>query len=341
MFPLSLAAEGSCTIGGNLATNAGGTQVLRFGNARDLCLGLEVVTPRGEIWDGLTGLRKDNTGYDLRGLYIGSEGTLGVITAATLKLWPEPASITTAMAACASLQDCVALLGLARRRLDAALTGFEVMNGFSLELVARHFPQIARPLPEVAWTVLLEQSDAQPEDAARTRIEGLLEEALQIGLIHDAAVAQSLSQSRTMWHLRESIPLAQAEEGLNIKHDISVPVSAIPEFVERTDAALAARWPGIRFVNFGHLGDGNLHYNVQAPAGADGAAFLRDHEHAVNGIVYDAVQACSGSISAEHGVGSLKRDELPLRKSAVALDLMRAVKAALDPAGLMNPGRVL
>ena len=341
MFPLSLAAEGSCTIGGNLATNAGGTQVLRFGNARDLCLGLEVVTPRGEIWDGLTGLRKDNTGYDLRGLYIGSEGTLGVITAATLKLWPEPASITTAMAACASLQDCVALLGLARRRLDAALTGFEVMNGFSLELVARHFPQISRPLPAVAWTVLLEQSDAQPEDAARSRIEALLEEALEIGCIQDASVAQSLSQSRTMWHLRESIPLAQAEEGLNIKHDISVPVSAIPEFVERTDAALAARWPGIRFVNFGHLGDGNLHYNVQAPAGADGAAFLRDHEHAVNGIVYDAVQACSGSISAEHGVGSLKRDELPLRKSAVALDLMRAVKAALDPAGLMNPGRVL
>jgi FAD/FMN-containing dehydrogenase len=341
MFPLSLAAEGSCTIGGNLATNAGGTQVLRFGNARDLCLGLEVVTPRGEIWGGLTGLRKDNTGYDLRGLYIGSEGTLGVITAATLKLWPEPASLTTAMAACTSLRDCVALLGLARRRLDAALTGFEVMNGFSLELVARHFPQIARPLPEAAWTVLLEQSDAQPEDIARARIEGLLEEALQIGLIHDAAVAQSLSQSRTMWHLRESIPLAQAEEGLNIKHDISVPVSAIPEFVERTDAALAARWPGIRFVNFGHLGDGNLHYNVQAPPGADGAAFLRDHEHAVNGIVYDAVQACGGSISAEHGVGSLKRDELPLRKSAVALELMRAVKAALDPAGLMNPGRVL
>ncbi len=341
MFPLSLAAEGSCTIGGNLATNAGGTQVLRFGNARDLCLGLEVVTPRGEVWAGLSGLRKDNTGYDLRGLYIGSEGTLGIITAATLKLWPEPASTTTAMAACRSLQDCVALLGLARRRLDASLTGFEVMNGFSLELVAKHFPQIARPLPAVAWTVLLEQSDAQPEDAARTRIEALLEEALEAGCIHDAAVAQSLAQSRTLWHLRESIPLAQAEEGLNIKHDISVPVSAIPEFVERTDAALAARWPGIRFVNFGHLGDGNLHYNVQAPAGADGAAFLRDHEHAVNGIVYDAVQACGGSISAEHGVGSLKRDELPLRKSAVAMELMRAVKAALDPAGLMNPGRVL
>ena len=341
LFPLSLAAEGSCTIGGNLATNAGGTQVLRFGNARDLCLGLEVITPRGEVWEGLSGLRKDNTGYDLRGLYIGSEGTLGVITAATLKLWPQPASVTTAMAACASLQDCVTLLDLARRRLDAALTGFEVMNGFSLALVARHFPQIARPLPEVAWTVLLQQSDAQPESAARVRIEALLEEALEAGCIHDAAIAQSLAQSRTMWHLRESIPLAQAEEGLNIKHDISVPVSAIPEFVARTDGALAARWPGIRFVNFGHLGDGNLHYNVQAPEGADGGAFLRDHEHDVNGVVYDAVQACGGSISAEHGVGSLKRDELPARKSPVALQLMRAVKAALDPEGRMNPGRVL
>ena len=341
LFPLSLAAEGSCTIGGNLATNAGGTQVLRFGNARDLCLGLEVVTPSGEVWEGLTGLRKDNTGYDLRGLYVGSEGTLGVITAATLKLWPQPGSVVTALAACDSLQDCVTLLDLARRRLDATLTGFEVMNRFSLELVARHFPQIARPLPEAAWTVLLEHSAPEPEDAARPRIEALLEQALETGCIVDAAVAQSLAQSRTMWHLRESIPLAQAEEGLNIKHDISVPVSAIPAFVERTDAALAARWPGIRFVDFGHLGDGNLHYNVQAPVGADGAAFLRDHEHAVNTVVYDAVQACGGSISAEHGVGALKRDELPLRKSPVALQLMRAVKAALDPEGRMNPGRVL
>ena len=341
LFPLSLAAEGSCTIGGNLATNAGGTQVLRFGNARDLCLGLEVVTPGGEIWEGLTGLRKDNTGYDLRGLYVGSEGTLGVITAATLKLWPRPDSVVTALAACGSLQDCVALLDLARRRLDAALTGFEVMNRFSLELVGRHFPQIARPLPPSPWTVLLEQSAAEPEEVARPRMEALLEQALEAGCIGDAAVAQSLAQSRSMWHLRESIPLAQAEEGLNIKHDISVPVSAIPAFVERTDSALAARWPGIRFVNFGHLGDGNLHYNVQAAPGADGAAFLRDHEHAVNTVVYDAVQACGGSISAEHGVGALKRDELPLRKSPVALQLMRAVKAALDPGGRMNPGRVL
>ncbi|MEN9419779.1 MAG: hypothetical protein RI988_3400 [Pseudomonadota bacterium] len=341
LFPLSLAAEGSCTIGGNLATNAGGTQVLRFGNARDLCLGLEVVTPGGEVWQGLTGLRKDNTGYDLRGLYVGSEGTLGIITAATLRLFPAPEAVVTAMAACATLQDCVSLLALAQRRLATGLTGFEVMNRFSRELVARHFPQLPRPLPGSTWTVLLEQSDAEGEDAARSRVEALLEAAIEAGCAQDAVVAQSLAQSRAMWHLRESIPLAQAEEGLNIKHDISVPVSAIPAFVARTDAALDQHCPGIRLVNFGHLGDGNLHYNVQAPVGGDAARFLREHEHAVNTIVYDAVQACGGSISAEHGVGELKRDELRTRKPAVVLGLMRAVKGALDPAGLMNPGRML
>ena len=341
LFPLSLAAEGSCTIGGNLATNAGGTQVLRFGNARDLCLGLEVVTPAGEVWHGLSGLRKDNTGYDLRGLYVGSEGTLGIITAATLKLFPAPEAVVTAMAACATLQDCVSLLALAQRRLATGLTGFEVMNRFSLELVARHFPQLPRPLPGVAWTVLLELSDAEGEAAARARIEALLEAALEDGCVEDAAVAQSLAQSHGMWHVRESIPLAQAEEGLNIKHDISVPVSAIPTFVARTDEALAQYCPGIRLVNFGHLGDGNLHYNVQAPAGGDAPRFLAEHEHAVNAIVYDAVQACGGSISAEHGVGELKRDELRERKPPVALALMRAIKAGLDPAGLMNPGRML
>ncbi len=341
LFPLSLAAEGSCTIGGNLATNAGGTQVLRFGNTRDLCLGLEVVTPQGAIWSGLSGLRKDNTGYDLRGLMIGSEGTLGVITAATLKLYPQPAAVTTALAACATLADALALLGLARSRLGAGLTGFEVMNRFSLELVARHFPALPRPLPGAPWTVLLEQSDTEGETPARTRFEALLEAALGAGTITDAAVAETLAQSKALWHVREAIPLAQAEEGLNIKHDIALPVSAIPGFVERTDAALAARFPGMRLVNFGHLGDGNLHYNVQAPQGADAAAFLREQEHAVNEIVYDRVQACGGSISAEHGVGQLKRDELVQRKSAVALDMMRAIKRALDPLGTMNPGRVL
>jgi len=341
LFPLSLAAEGSCTIGGNLATNAGGTQVLRFGNARDLCLGVEVVTSAGEIWDGLSGLRKDNTGYDLRGLFIGSEGTLGVITAATLKLFPLPATTLTALAACPSLEAAVELLGLARSRLDASLTGFEVMNRFSLDLVARHFPALPRPLPDAAWTVLLELSGPQDEAGARASLEALLESALDSGCVEDAVVAESLAQSRALWHLRESIPLAQAEEGLNIKHDISVPVSAIPRFVQQTDAALQAHMPGIRLVNFGHLGDGNLHYNVQAPAGADARDFLKTQEPRVNEIVYDNVQSFGGSISAEHGVGSLKLEELRHRKSAVALSLMRQIKAALDPQGLMNPGRVL
>ena len=341
LFPLSLAAEGSCTIGGNLATNAGGTQVLRFGNARDLCLGVEVVTSAGEIWDGLSGLRKDNTGYDLRGLFIGSEGTLGVITAATLKLFPLPATTLTALAACPSLEAAVELLGLARSRLDASLTGFEVMNRFSLDLVARHFPALPRPLPDAAWTVLLELSGPQDEAGARASLEALLESALDSGCVEDAVVAESLAQSRALWHLRESIPLAQAEEGLNIKHDISVPVSAIPRFVQQTDAALQAHMPGIRLVNFGHLGDGNLHYNVQAPPGADARDFLKTQEPRVNEIVYDNVQAFGGSISAEHGVGSLKLEELRHRKSAVALSLMRQIKDALDPQGLMNPGRVL
>jgi len=341
LFPLSLAAEGSCTIGGNLATNAGGTQVLRYGNARDLCLGLEVVTPTGDVWDGLTGLRKDNTGYDLRDLYIGSEGTLGVITAATLKLYPKPAAVMTAFAACDSLDAAVRLLQLARARAATSLTGFEVMGDFALALVRRHFPQLAKPLPPCPWTVLLEQSDAEGEAHAKQVFEGLLEVALEHGVIGDAAVAESIEQSHAMWHLRESIPLAQAEEGPNIKHDIALPVSRVAEFVAATDAQLLAAFPGVRLVDFGHLGDGNLHYNVQAPQGVAAAEFVHDNEAAVNAIVYDAVTARGGSISAEHGIGTLKRAELERRKSPVALGLMRAIKGALDPKGLMNPHRVL
>ena len=341
LFPLSLAAEGSCTIGGNLATNAGGTQVLRYGNARELCLGLEVVTAEGEVWDGLAGLRKDNTGYDLRDLFIGSEGTLGIITAATLKLHPRPAASLTALASCETLEQCVVLLALAHSRLAAGLTGFEVMGEFALGLVRKHFPQLPQPLGTSPWTVLLEYADTEGEAAARVRFEALLEAALEQTLITDAAVAESLAQSAALWHLRESIPLAQSEEGLNVKHDIAVPVSAIPDFVAATDAALVAAFPGIRLVNFGHLGDGNLHYNVQAPEGTPAGDFLAQHEHAINRIVYDAVQARGGSFSAEHGIGALKRDELAERKPAVALKLMRAVKQALDPHGRLNPGRML
>ncbi|RRD56771.1 FAD-binding oxidoreductase [Comamonadaceae bacterium OH2545_COT-014] len=342
LFPLSLAAEGSCTIGGNLATNAGGTQVLRYGNARELCLGLEVVTPQGEVWDGLTGLRKDNTGYDLRNLYIGSEGTLGIITAATLKLYPQPAARLTAWAAVPSMQAAVDLLGLAHQHLSAGLTGFEVMNQFALSLVDKHHAHLRVPLwRESPWCVLLENSDDESEEHARARFETLLEAALAQGCVSDAVVAENLTQAKNLWHIRESIPLAQADEGLNIKHDISVPVSRIPAFVQETDALMAREIPGVRLVDFGHLGDGNLHYNVQAPEGVDPAAFLRTQEERINTLVYDSVARHGGSISAEHGVGSLKAATLPHYKPAVALELMRAVKTALDPHNLMNPGRVL
>ena len=341
MFPLSLASEGSCTIGGNLATNAGGTAVLRHGNARDLCLGLEVVTAGGEVWSGLSGLRKDNTGYDLRHLFIGSEGTLGIITAATLKLASQPAAITTSWATCATLTQAVALLALARQRLGANLTGFEAMGRFALELVARHFPALPRPLPGAAWSVLLEQSDTEGEVPARERFEAVLGAALAHGLIDDAVVAASLAQSKSLWHLREAIPLAQAEEGLNVKHDISLPISRIGQFVAATDAELHRLFPGVRLVNFGHLGDGNLHYNVQAPEGVVPALFLQEQESAINAVVYEAVAAYGGSFSAEHGIGALKREELLHFKSPVALAMMRGIKAALDPRGTMNPGRVL
>jgi FAD/FMN-containing dehydrogenase len=342
LFPLSLAAEGSCTIGGNLGSNAGGTQVVRYGNARDLCLGLEVVTAQGEVWEGLSGLRKDNTGYDLRNLFIGSEGTLGIITAATMKLYPMPAAQLTAWAAVPSMDAAVTLLGLAHRHLGAGLTGFEVMGQFALGLVARHFKQQRVPLYEdTAFCVLLENSDHESESHAREQFERLLETAMEDGCVTDAVVAENLQQARQLWHVRESIPLAQAEEGLNIKHDISVPVSLIPEFVRVTDELLEKAIPGVRLVNFGHLGDGNLHYNVQAPAEGDAAAFLREQEERVNALVYDSVQAFGGSISAEHGVGSLKLDKLEKHKSPVALGLMRAIKQGLDPQNLMNPGRVL
>jgi FAD/FMN-containing dehydrogenase len=329
------------TIGGNVAENSGGLRGLKYGVTRDYVMGLEVVIADGSVcWLGGKCV-KDVAGYNLRDLFIGSEGTLGVITAATLKLYPRPAARTTALAALPSLDASLGLLQLAQARLGSSLTGFEVMSQYALRLVRNHFPQLAQPLPPAAWTVLLEQSDSESEGHARILFEALLESALDRDLISDAAVAGSIEQSRAMWRLRESIPMAQVLEGPNIKHDISLPISSIPRFVSGTDAALANAFPGVRLVNFGHLGDGNLHYNVQAPMACDAAAFLRDCEPAVNALVYDAVDALGGSISAEHGIGTLKREELAHRKSPVALTLMRAIKQALDPRNIMNPGRVL
>jgi len=341
LFPLSLAAEGSCTIGGNLGTNAGGTGVLRYGNTRELCLGLEVVTPSGEVWDGLRGLRKDNTGYDLRDLFIGAEGTLGIITAAVMKLYPLPRARVTALAAVASPRAALALLAIAQQRAGALLTGFELMSQMCLSLVTTHYPQLRypfdRPHPQV---VLLELSDNESEEHARAIFEAMMETAFETGVVEDAVVAESVQQSRDFWNLREHIPLAQVEEGKNIKHDIAVPISRVADFIDTTDALIQQAFPGARMVTFGHLGDGNLHYNVSPPAGQNHDAFL-DNSPAVNAIVHDSVHAHRGSISAEHGLGQLKREENRRYKSEVELAMMRAVKQALDPRGLMNPGKVV
>ncbi|OJA50904.1 FAD-binding oxidoreductase [Burkholderia ubonensis] len=342
LFALSLAAEGSCTIGGNLATNAGGTAVLRYGNARELCLGLEVVTPQGEIWDGLRGLRKDNTGYDLRDLFIGAEGTLGIITAAVMKLHPLPAAQVTALAALESPHAALDFLALAQRAAGPLLTGFELMSDFCMQLVGKHYPQLRYPFDRThPQTVLLELSDNESEAHARALFEKLMEEAFEAGIVVDAVVAENLAQSRAFWDLREHIPLAQADEGLNIKHDIAVPISSIARFIDETDAAIQQAAPGARMVTFGHLGDGNLHYNVQTPAGGDPKAFLAEYQAPVNRIVYDNVHRHHGTISAEHGIGQLKIDDAQRYKSPVEIGLMRTLKAALDPPGLMNPGKVL
>jgi FAD/FMN-containing dehydrogenase len=342
LFPLSLAAQGSCTIGGNLATNAGGTQVLRYGNTRDLCLGLEVVTAQGQIWNGLSGLRKDNTGYDLRHLMIGSEGTLGIITAATLKLFEQPAAQMTAWASVPSLPAALDLLGLAQSRLGAGLTGFEVMGQFALSLVDQHFPQLRVPAwRNTPFAVLLELSDTESVEHAQAQLEQVLGQALDEGCVSDAIVANNLTQAQGFWHVRESISSAQAAEGLNIKHDISLPISRIPTFCDRAGDRLAHAVPGVRIVNFGHLGDGNLHYNVQAPVGQDPQRFLLEQEAAINAVVFDEVRAHGGSISAEHGIGSLKAHTLPEHKDPTALDWMHRIKAALDPDNRLNPGRVL
>jgi FAD/FMN-containing dehydrogenase len=341
LFPLSLAAEGSCTIGGNLSTNAGGTAVLRYGNARELCLGLEVVTPQGELWNGLRGLRKDNTGYDLRDLFIGAEGTLGVITGAVLKLFPRPKGSITALVALASPRDALALLNLMQDHCGASLTGFELMSDFCLRLVATHFPHLPTPfVKRHPQYVLLEVSSSESEEHAVGLIEQALAQAVDCDLADDAVLATSNAQSRALWHLREHIPLAQAAAGKNIKHDISLPISGIADFIDRTDARLQQAFPSCQVVCFGHLGDGNLHYNVAPPEGEPHEPFLANQQ-AINRIVHDSVEASHGSISAEHGIGALKRDDLVRHKSKVELDMMRAIKGALDPLGIMNPGKIL
>jgi len=341
LFPLSLAAEGSCTIGGNLATNAGGTAVLRYGNTRELCLGLEVVTAQGQVWDGLRALRKDNTGYALRELFIGAEGTLGVITAAVLKLYPAPRAALTALVALDSPRRALDLLTLLQAHCGAALTGFELMSAYCLQLVARHFPDLpqvfAQPHPQYA---LIELSSNESEAHAHALLESGIGAALDSGVARDAVVATSTRQALDLWRLREHIPPAQAADGKNIKHDISLPVSVIPAFILACDNALQAAFPRCRPVTFGHLGDGNLHYNVAPPEGVSHDAFLLQQD-AVNRIVHDRVAAFNGSISAEHGIGMLKRDELARYKAPLELDMMRAIKAALDPLGIMNPGKIL
>ncbi|MDP1607061.1 MAG: FAD-binding oxidoreductase [Rhodocyclaceae bacterium] len=340
LFPLSLAAEGTATIGGNLATNAGGVQVLRYGNARELCLGLEVVLPDGRLWDGLRGLRKNNTGYDLKQLFIGAEGTLGLITAAVLKLFPQPTHTATAWAAVPAPAAAVALLALLREKLGDRLTAFELIGRPALDLVLKNIPASRDPLiSRPQWQVLIEIVDAMP-CALADALENALAAGIEAGHASDAVVAQSLTQAHALWALREGIPTAQKIEGLSIKHDISVPISRLPEFIAQADAALAAAFPGVRIVCFGHLGDGNLHYNPSNPNAADNAAFIAQSA-AVNRLVHDIAHDLGGSISAEHGIGQLKRAELPRYKSAVEMDLLRAIKQALDPRGLMNPGKIL
>jgi D-lactate dehydrogenase (cytochrome) len=340
LFPLSLAAEGSCVIGGNLSTNAGGVQVLRYGNTRDLTLGLEVVLPSGEVWDGLRGLRKDNTGYDLKQLFIGAEGTLGVITAAVLKLFPKPRAQATAFIALESVPDALKLLTHMQSRAGDRLTAFELMSDFCIRLVRKHYPTLPAPLAAPApQYVLLELSDTQGE-GVESLAESALAEAVEVGLARDAVLATSGAQVRQLWQLRENMSDAQALEGPNVKHDISIPISRIDEFVAACDARLARAFPGIRMVTFGHVGDGNLHYNAAHPEGGDPAAFLARADE-INRIVHDTVAEHGGSISAEHGLGQYKRGEILRYKSAVEMGLMRTVKQAIDPLGIMNPGKVL
>ena len=337
LFPLWIASEGTCRIGGNLATNAGGVQVLRYGNARDLCLGLEVVMADGAVWNGLSRLRKDNTGYDLRNLMIGSEGTLGVITAASLKLYPKPAVQGTAFAAVGSPEQAIALLEMLRDRLGDAVSAFELMHRQGLEFLAATLPQTAQPFADAPeWSVLMEVGSGDRHTLG-ARLEEVLGEAMERGLVSDALIAQSEAQRQAFWAVREMIPEANRRIGAVSSHDISVPVSRIPEFVTRGGPLVAKLDPSLRINAFGHLGDGNLHYNV-FPAEGRSRADYEDLRPAIKRIIHDLVDALEGSVSAEHGIGRLKVDDLARYGDPVALGAMRAIKAALDPRGILNPG---
>jgi FAD/FMN-containing dehydrogenase len=336
-FPLSLESEGSCRIGGNLSTNAGGLGVLAFGNTRDLCLGLEVVLADGRIWNGLKSLRKDNTGYDLKNLFIGAEGTLGIITAAVLKLFPHPSTRATAFVALPSVKAALDLLNLARQRSSNRVTAIELFPRNGFEFTLKHF-QVRDPFAEVApWYVLIELSGSGDLDGLMTEILG---EAAEEGIVRDATIAQSEAQRKDLWFIRQAIVEVQKREGGSIKHDISVPISEIPVFVERALVAIEKFMPGARPMPFGHIGDGNLHFNVSQPVGMDKHAFL-DQWQAMNDVVFDVVLKHGGSISAEHGIGRLKRDLMTKIKSPVELQMMHGVKTLFDPKGILNPNKVL
>ena len=341
LFPLSLASEGSCQIGGNIATNAGGVHVLRYGNTRQQVLGLEVVLPDGTVWNGLRALLKDNTGYDLKQLFIGAEGTLGVITAAALRLMPRPRQRAVAWLAVADPDAALKLLAAARDRLGERVSAFELISRSALDVVLRHIPGARAPLAQpAAWSVLLEVSDVAVDTRLDTALEGLAADAFEAGWVEDAAIAASEAQCEALWALRENISEAQRIEGLSIKHDVSLPVSAIPAFLVRAAQAISTGFPVARIVAFGHMGDGNLHYNISS-ADAESNAALIEQTEAVNRCVHDIIADFDGSISAEHGIGQLKRAEIVRYKSAVELGLMRRIKDAIDPRGLMNPGKVL
>jgi len=341
LFPLSLGAEGSCQIGGNLGSNAGGTAVLAYGNMRELCLGLEVVLPTGEILNDLRYVKKDNTGYDLKDLFVGSEGTLGVITAAVLKIFPQPKGKGVAYAGLRSPEDVLRLFQLATEHAGPSLTGFELMPRVGVEFTVRHVDGVRDPLESPHdWYVLIDISSSRSEEDARTTLETILTEAFENDIIQDAAIAESVAQAQSFWKMREEMSWAQKPEGGSIKHDISVPVASIPAFIHEANGATLEMIPGARIVCFGHIGDGNLHYNVSQPVGADKEAFLA-RWHELNHRIHTIVASYTGSISAEHGIGQLKREELAFFKQDVALDLMRRIKSTFDPAGIMNPGKVL